>query len=233
MLHIAIFESEKQLATDIMKWLADAGHSYTCCSNQQEFLACLAETPFDLLLVDSRCHSVSCFEQFRAATIVNERRLPLLFISEPDSEHEIVLALENGADDYMVKPLKAEELLARIQVLNRRFGSQKFTAGSSLQQFGPYRIDYQQRTILHGEETVSLTGKDFSLAAYMFNHQNQLLSRHRLLAEVWGVNQTVNTRTVDMHVSRLRKSLHLLGSGYEIQTVHQHGYRMQGPEQAD
>lgn len=227
MLHIAIFESDKDLAKRIMSWLEQAGHQYSCCSEQQEFLACLAKAEFDLLLVDFRCTSVSVFERFRAATIVSERRLPLLFISEPDSEHEIVLALEHGADDYLVKPFGAEELLSRIQVLNRRFGIRSQAPSIPLlQQFGPYRIDHEQRQIFRADEPVALTGKDFSLASYMFNHLNQLLSRHRLLEEVWGVNQAVNTRTVDMHVSRLRKRLQLDGSGYQIQTVHQHGYRM-------
>lgn len=231
MLHIAIFESDKQLATDIMCWLDKAGHRYSCCSNQTEFLACIAEAEFDLLLVDCRCTSVSSFESFRSATIVNNQRLPLLFISEPESEHEIVIALENGADDYMVKPFSAEELLSRLQVLHRRFWHEDSSDVLKEQQFGYFRIDHQQHQIFRNDELITLTDKDFSLSCYLFNHLNQLLSRHRLLTEVWGVAQEVNTRTVDMHISRLRKSLALEGSGYQIQTVHQHGYRMIGPEQ--
>ncbi len=230
MLHIAILEPERNLADSLMQWLEDAGYRYTCCSTLTEFLACIAQGGHDLLLVDFRCRTQSCLQQIEAGTVVNDRRIPMLFISEPDSESEIVLALEHGADDYIVKPLKPEELLSRLYVLIRRFAVVEAPPVAARQHFGPFTIDHQQRRIYRRGKAVSLTGKDFSLAAFMFAHQNQLLSRHRLLSEVWGVNQDVNTRTVDMHISRLRKRLNLAGTGYQIQTIHQHGYRLKGRE---
>ncbi len=231
MLHIAILEPQRELAESLMDWLEQGGHRYTCCSNLTEFMACINYGGYDLLLVDYRCDNSSCFEQIEAGILDNGRRIPLLFISEADSEKEIVLALEHGADDYMVKPLKASEVISRIQVLIRRFAVTP--DAPSVQCFGPYCIDYEQLVITRNSEPLSLTGKDFSLAAFMFAHQNQLLSRHRLLSEVWGVNQDVNTRTVDMHISRLRKALVLSGTPFQIQTVHQHGYRLQCLESPD
>ncbi len=225
MLQIAILEPQRKLAESLMDWLEQAGHRYTCCSNLTEFMACISYGGYDLLLVDCRCDTSACFEQIEAGILENERRIPLLFISEADGEKEIVLALAHGADDYMVKPLKSGELLSRIQVLIRRFSV--VVDSPSVQCFGPYCIDREQLHITRDGEPLSLTGKDFSLAAFMFDHQNQLLSRHRLLSEVWGVNQEVNTRTVDMHISRLRKALMLAGTPFQIQTVHQHGYRLQ------
>ncbi|MCW8886941.1 MAG: response regulator transcription factor [Motiliproteus sp.] len=223
MLHIAILEPQRQLAESLMDWLQQAGHRYTCCSNLDEFIACINFGGYDLLLVDFGGQTNSGLDRLGTAIIDDDRRIPLLFISEPDCERDIVLALEHGADDYMVKPLNPEELVSRIQVLIRRFLVAQDEP--KVQCYGPYCIDHEQLVITrHGEE-LSLTGKDFSLAAFMFAHQNQLLSRHRLLSEVWGVNQEVNTRTVDMHISRLRKALALTGTPFQIQTVHQHGYR--------
>ncbi|MEH6811344.1 MAG: response regulator transcription factor [Motiliproteus sp.] len=225
MLQIAILEPQRELAESLMDWLRQAGHRYTCCSNLTEFMACISYGGYDLLLVDYRCGTRACFEQIEAGILDNGRRVPLLFISEANNEKEIVLALEHGADDYMVRPLKAEEVISRIQVLIRRFSVAEDS--HSVQCFGPYCIDHEQLIITRDGVPLSLTGKDFSLAAFMFAHQNQLLSRHRLLSEVWGVNQEVNTRTVDMHISRLRKALMLPGTPFQIQTVHQHGYRLQ------
>ena len=228
MLHIAILEPQRQLAESLMDWLQRAGHRYTCCSNLDEFIACINYGGYDLLLVDLGGQAVSGLEQIEAGILDNGRRVPLLFISEPDCERDIVMALEHGADDYMVKPLNPEEVVSRIQVLIRRFMVARDEP--KIQCYGPYCIDHEQLLITRDGEELSLTGKDFSLAAFMFAHQNQLLSRHRLLSEVWGVNQEVNTRTVDMHISRLRKALALAGTGFQIQTVHQHGYRLQCSE---
>ncbi|OMH34066.1 hypothetical protein BGP75_13285 [Motiliproteus sp. MSK22-1] len=226
-MHIAILEPGRVLAESLMDWLEEAGHRYTCCSNLPEFMACIRQQGYDLLLVDFRCQTAACFEEIEAGVLNNDRRIPLLFISEPDCEEEIVLALAHGADDYIVKPLKPEELVSRIHVLIRRFAIVDEESRAEVQTYGPFVVDHQQLIITRDGEPVSLTGKDFRLADFLFRHQNQLLSRHRLLSEVWGVNQDVNTRTVDMHISRLRKALMLSGTGYEIQTVHQHGYRLQ------
>ncbi|MEH6473516.1 MAG: response regulator transcription factor [Halopseudomonas sp.] len=230
MLHIAVLESDRYLAETIMGWLEQAGHRYTCCSQPAEFLACLSQQPFDLLLLDCACADRACFELIEQGLACQSERIPLLYVAEPGAEADIVRALEHGADDYVVKPLKPDALLPRIQVLVRRFGSQAKEQLPEVQQFGLFTIDRKQRAVSRSGEAVVLTDKDYCLADYLFTHQNQLLSRHRLLTEVWGVSQQVNTRTVDMHISRLRKALLLEGTGYEIQTVHQHGYRLQNIE---
>ena len=230
MLHIAVLEPDRRWAETMMAWFEQAGHRYTCCSQAQEFLACLQQHPFDLILLDCGCVDQHCFELIEQGLASQAERVPLLYVSAPDAEAEIFSALEHGADDYIVKPLQHDELLSRIHVLVRRFGVQAREQLPALQQFGPYLIDRSQRQLSRDGEPMALTDKDFSLAEYLFSHPNQLLSRHRLLSEVWGVSQEVNTRTVDMHISRLRKALALEGSGFEIQTVHQHGYRLQADE---
>ncbi len=227
MLHVAVLEPDRGLADAIMNWLLQAGHTFTCCSNPTELSVCLKSQAYDLLLLDCSCHQRTCFELIEQAAAGPSGRIPLLYISQPDAEADIIRALKHGADDYVVKPLAPDELLNRIHVLVRRLGRQARELLPELQQFGPYSIDRNQRQVCREGNSLNLTDKDFGLADYLFTHLNQLLSRQRLLAEVWGVSQQVNTRTVDMHISRLRKALLLEGSGYEIQTVHQHGYRLQ------
>lgn len=223
---VAILESERVLAETLMQWLEDAGHSYICCSDPEEFLACLDRNLCDLLLVDCSCEDQRCFHLIEQGVSHPQGRIPLLFISGPGAQDPIVKALAYGADDYIVKPLQRPELIARMEVLRHRFPRLP-AAAASIERFGPFVIDHEQHLITRHGETVAVTGKDFSLAAYLFGHQNELLSRHRLLADVWGVSQQVNTRTVDMHISRLRKALLLEGTGYQIKTVHQHGYRLE------
>ncbi|WP_421862175.1 response regulator transcription factor [Motiliproteus sp.] len=226
MLRIAVMEPDRQLAESIMSWLQQAGHEYTCCSQPSEFLACLQQQSFDLMLVDCGCDDEICLALIEQGLANQSERIPLLFISTPEAESQIVKALAQGADDFICKPLQADQLLSRVHVLARRFDAQHQEQLPALQQFGPFLIDRNQHQLSRDGQPLSLTDKDFCLADYLFTHPNQLLSRHRLLSEVWGVSQEVNTRTVDMHISRLRKSLLLEGSGYEIETVHQHGYRL-------
>jgi len=225
-LFVAILESERALAETLMRWLESAGHRYTCCSEPEEFLACLDRNSYDLLLVDCDCKDDRCFHLIEQGVNRPQGRIPLLFISAAGAQDAIVRALANGADDYIVRPLQCQELVSRIEVLRHRFPRLP-AVGPVVESFGPFVIDHEQHLITRHGETVAVTGKDFSLAAYLFGHQNELLSRHRLLADVWGVSQQVNTRTVDMHISRLRKALLLGGTGYRIKTVHQHGYRLE------
>lgn len=227
MFHIAVLASDRYLVDSIMGWLAQAGHRYTCCSQATEFLACLKQQPFDLVLLDCVCADRACCDLIEQCLSCQSERVPVLYVSQPQAESDIVRALEYGADDYVVRPLQAEALLSRIQVLVRRFENSAQEQLPQVQRFGVYSIDRRQRLVSRNAEPVVLTDKDFCLADYLFTHQNQLLSRHLLLTKVWGVSQRVNTRTVDMHISRLRKALSLEGSGYEIKTVHQHGYRLQ------
>lgn len=227
MLHVAVLEPDRQLADAIMSWLSRAGHNFTCCSDPDELSACLASKPFDLLLLDCSGHQQDCFELIEQSIAGATARIPLLYISQPDAEVDIIRALEHGADDYVVKPFGSEELLNRIHVLVRRLGHQACELLPELQQFGCFTVDRTQRQVCRDNNPLNLTDKDFCLADFLFTHPNQLLSRQRLLSEVWGVSQQVNTRTVDMHISRLRKALLLDGTGYQIQTVHQHGYRLQ------
>lgn len=150
--------------------------------------------------------------------------VPILIASALGDERQIVHALGLGADDYVVKPLRLAEVSARILALLRRAQAEP----SQVIACGPYRIDIARRELALDAAPVDLTRVEFDLATYFFLHAGTLLSRERLLADVWGISADLDTRTVDTHVSRLRKKLRMgPQQGVRISSLHGYGYRLE------
>ena len=148
----------------------------------------------------------------------------VLFATAKDSEDDIVRGLTAGADDYLVKPLRKAELLARLAALWRRSEAER----PLNLELGPIHLDVDNLRATVDEEEVKLTPTEFKLAVCVFSNIGKLLSRDYLLREVWGVNAELETRTVDMHMSRVRKLLKIgPNMGYCIKTVYRHGYRLE------
>lgn len=150
--------------------------------------------------------------------------IPILVESALGDERQIAHALGLGADDYVVKPLRLAEVSARMLALLRR----RPTEPACVIACGPYRIDIAGRELTFDAQPVALTRVEFDLASYFFRHLGVLLSRERLLADVWGISAALDTRTVDTHVSRLRKKLRLgPQQGMRISSLHGYGYRLE------
>jgi len=150
---------------------------------------------------------------------------PVVIATAKDEEQSIVRGLEAGADDYLVKPVRRAELVARVAAVLRR------TAGLAREQLdvAPYSLNLNNNTVsLHGQ-TISLTNREFDLALFFFRNAGKMVSRSHLLEAIWGIeNKAVSTRTVDTHVSRLRKKLKLgTDNGWVLSAIYQHGYRME------
>jgi DNA-binding response OmpR family regulator len=153
-------------------------------------------------------------------------RIPVLFLTQKDGENDIVTALDAGADDYLVKPARPAELKARLNALSRRTGNDIEEQEELV--IGPYTINITKRTIISSGEDITLTDKDFDLALFMFQNIGRLLSRDFLLERVWGISSNINTRTVDTHMSRLRRKLNIKPeNGFRVKTIYQHGYRLE------
>jgi DNA-binding response OmpR family regulator len=154
-------------------------------------------------------------------------QLPILMLTARGAEQDVLDGFRAGADDYVTKPFSVAELLARVSALLRRTG-----AGADQEQdappfaFGPWQVDRRARTARRGEESVELTALEAALAALFAREPGRILSRRRLLKEVWDVAhpERIETRTVDMHVAKLRKKLGAAGDAL-IQTVRGEGYR--------
>jgi DNA-binding response OmpR family regulator len=137
-------------------------------------------------------------------------------------ESDRIIGLEIGADDYVSKPFSPNELVARVRALMRR-ATRSETTGSTLS-FGPLVMDLGSHTVLDKGQEVKLTAKEFMLLQYLLQHQGRVLSRDLLLGDVWGYRYTGGTRTVDVHVRRLREKLPFLVDA--LVTVKQFGYKL-------
>ena len=231
-MRIAYLEDDTAQADMVKHMLAEAGHSCMHCTNGREFMVLMRRETFDLLLLDWEVPDMS------GRDVLNELRgngnpVPVLFATQRDDEASIVGALSHGADDYMVKPVRQAELLARITALGRRAGVGDVVP-QGVQEVGPWTIDRGRRVITLDGEPVKLTDKDFELASYLFQNVGKLMSRAHLLEKVWGIMSAIESRTVDVHISRIRRSLEIRPErGYRIKTIYQHGYRLESIEGSD
>lgn len=136
----------------------------------------------------------------------------------------MVRALEAGAVDYIIKPEEDEIIRARLQAAGRRFGGKEIEPHV---QFGKYKLDRKARTVTFSDKEITLTAKEFDLADLLFQNIDKPLSRRYLFSRVWGGEVDLETRTIDVHISRLRSKLELQpGNGFVVRTVFGFGYRM-------
>lgn len=223
-IRIALLEDDPLVAKLLTTTFAQAGWECEHFTTIAGFSAALRGRPFDLLMLDW------CLPDGESDTVIRLAReqlaltTPILIESVHDDEEKIVYALEAGADDYVVKPLRIAEVKARVLALLRRHQDvQKLP-----QQFGPFAVDDANHDVMLNGEPIGLKGLEFDLAKYFLQHPDALLSRDQLLSKVWGRNGKLNTRTVDTHISRLRKKLRLgPETQMRITTLRGYGYRLE------
>ncbi len=206
-----------------LRALHEAGHNCRVFGRGDLFLRSTLHETFDVLILDWTLPDMTGLQVLDE---IRQRQdgLPVLFLTGRDSEQDIVEALSHGADDYLVRPARPAELLARLNALNRRAEN---TGISQLVSVAPYVFDPATSTgTLHGKP-VTLTLRQFQLAVVLFRNVGRLLSRGYLLQAVWGLNAQVQTRTLDIHVSQLRTALSLPDNGWRINSVYAHGYRLE------
>ena len=221
-MRIAVLEDDLAQQELYRLWLGTAQHTCTYFGTSKSFIEALGKAAYDLLIIDWMLPDSSGELALRWIRENIGWHIPVIFITSKDSELDIVTALRSGADDYLVKPAKCLELLARIESLARRM------VPPSVQQIGVYEINQDLRQIrLHGKE-VELTQKEFELACFLFQNHGKLLSRVHLLEKLWCLNADVDTRTVDTHMSRIRRKLAINPeNGWQIIPVYGYGYRIE------
>jgi DNA-binding response OmpR family regulator len=150
-------------------------------------------------------------------------RTPILMLTARGEEADRVRGLELGADDYVTKPFSPKELVARVGALLRR--ADRAPVPAAMIEYGPLVVNLDRHEVRVDNHEVKLTAKEFLLLQYLLEHRGRVLSRDRLLTDVWGYQYTGGTRTVDVHVRRLREKVPLLVTALE--TVKQFGYRLE------
>ncbi|MBX3690890.1 response regulator transcription factor [Dokdonella sp.] len=223
---IGIVEDDPDQAALVSHWLEEAGYAVRLFRSAAEFHRRQGSAAVDLLLLDWMLPDSTGPEIAERVRESANSTLPIIFLTARGAEADIVRGLEVGGDDYLVKPPRRAELLARVSAVLRRHGGDD--GGRDSLDVAPYAIDFKRRRIAFAGNEVELTQREFDLATFLFRRHGRIVSRDALLENVWNLTASVSTRTVDTHVSRLRKKLELNGEhGWRLAAIYQHGYRLE------
>ena len=223
-MRIAILEDDLSQLELIGHWLESAGHLAQTFERGALLLRALEQETYDALVLDWNVPDVSGIEVLRQVRQQLHTGTPVLFGTARDAQEDIVAALRAGADDYLIKPMRRMELLARLEALTRRIAVETV----EVLEVGRFRVDCQARQLLRDNGLVHLTPKDFDLAVFFLRNVGRLLTRAEIRERVWGVSQQLNSRTLDTHVSRIRNKLGLLAEhGWSLVAVYGYGYRLE------
>lgn len=223
-MRIALLEDDPDQSELLGLWLEDAEHTVTYPKTGRDFLQSVRRESFDLYLIDWLLPDLSGVDVVRKLRTELQDYTPVLMATVKKEERNVVQALEAGADDYLVKPIRRGELIARVNAIGRR--SMGGHASSEAHYAGSYVIDYVHKQVLLNGSGLPLTNREFDLAMFLFRNAGKVISRGHILEAIWGIdNDDVTTRTVDTHISRLRKKLKLdKNSGWKLSAVYQQGY---------
>lgn len=223
-MHLAILEDDTSLGQALEQWLRSAGHDCLWYQNGGHLLRELKRQNFDLLLLDWEVPDASGVEVLEWVRHNLDKPMPVIFVTYHDSEQDIVTVLNRGADDYLIKPVRQAELLARVDAVWRRYRKEE----SSCLTLGSYRLEKAGRKMFLHDREIALTEREFELAWLLFRNIGQLLPRGQVLEAVWGLSEQVLTRTIDTHISRLRRKLELTpDNGVRLVSVYSYGYRLE------
>jgi DNA-binding response OmpR family regulator len=224
-MRVAILEDDESQIELLSHWLQLAGHHATPFRQGADLLKTLAQESFDAVLLDWGVPDLSGVEALRHVRVQLKSSIPVLFCTARSSEEDVVIALRAGADDYVVKPVRRLELLARLDAVTRRAHERQVPR--DLLEVDVFRADLHARTILRDGTLVDVTAKDFDLAVLFLSSIGRLLSRRQICEKVWGTSIPVKSRTLDTHVSRIRSKLALTPEyGWHLGAVYGCGYRL-------
>ena len=214
--HILIVEDDESIAYLIQLNLQMVGYKTTTVCNGLEVLPILEKENVDLILLDIMLPGMDGFSVMKQ---IQHLKIPTIFLTAKNSVTDKVTGLKSGAEDYIVKPFEAVELLARIEVILRRYGKNNRTMC-----FKDITIYEDERIVRKEDEPIDLTLKEFDLFVVLVKNKNMAVSREYLLEKIWGYEYMGETRTIDTHVQKLRKKLDLMDN---IKTVYKIGYRLE------
>jgi DNA-binding response OmpR family regulator len=221
MARILVVEDDVDISELIAHYLTGAGHVVERLTSGADALPRLRGSPVDLVVLDIMLPGL---DGMRICTALRAdpatAAIPVIMLTARGEEADRISGLEQGADDYVTKPFSPKELTARVAALLRRSARLE----SAPARYGPISIDPDRHVVMLEGREVRLTAKEFRLLLYLVQHRGRVLSRDRLLNEVWGYQYTGGTRTVDVHVRRLREKLPVLADA--IETIKQFGYKL-------
>lgn len=213
---VLVVEDERAINDLIVMNLTEAGYSCDRAFDGEEAADKLEGGTYDLVLLDIMLPKVDGYELL---DFIKPMNIPVIFITAKGSMSDKVRGLRLGADDYLVKPFEIVELLARVEAVLRRSGK----AQSEIE-IGGLTIDTRSHTVMRGSKPLQLTAKEFELLLLFVQNRNIALFRETIYERIWGGEYMGDSRTVDLHVQRLRRKLHWED---RIKTIYKVGYRLE------
>lgn len=216
MIRILVAEDERPISDLIRLNLTKAGYHCTCVYDGLAAADILEEENFDLILLDVMMPGLNGFELME---YIRPLKIPVIFLTAKSSLKDRMTGLTSGAEDYITKPFEIVELLARINIVLRRYHKTE-----QLLVMNDITVDVENQTVIQNGKEVELTPKELELLIFLMRNRNITLFREKIYEEIWGTEYSVESRTLDLHIQRLRKKLNLENS---LKTIFKVGYRLE------
>ncbi|MCB1733648.1 MAG: response regulator transcription factor [Gammaproteobacteria bacterium] len=225
-MRIGIFTESKEIIQRLTLVLTAAGHECAQFDQRSAFIRDALGHGIDLAVLDWSVAGESGVDVLRELRRWFDEELPVMVIGVPSDEDSALALLRAGADDYQTGTPHIRVMAARIESFLQRRRLQR--RNTEPRRFGRYQVMTDGATVMVNDEAIELTKKEYELARFLFENANRVLSRRLLLARVWGLHSDLYTRTVDAHMSRLRKKLALIpANGWRLSSIYGRGYQLE------
>ncbi|CAB4595810.1 MAG: response regulator [Actinobacteria bacterium] len=226
MVRILIVEDESSFSEALEFLLSKEGFSIVTAANGSEAITKFDQGGIDLVLLDLMIPEISGTEVCRQ--IRAKSKVPIIMLTAKDSEVDKVVGLELGADDYVTKPYSTRELVARIRAVLRRNSGESAIGDIGIMTAGPVRMDTDRHQVTVNSVNISLPLKEFELLEFLMRNSGRVLTRVQLIDRVWGSDYVGDTKTLDVHIKRLRAKIEVdPANPIFIQTVRGLGYKLE------
>ncbi|GAA0726077.1 response regulator transcription factor [Clostridium malenominatum] len=219
---VLIVDDDNNICQVIKLYLENSGYATRVSNNGKEAQSVFLEYKPDLVLLDIMLPGIDGIDILK--WIRKEYETPVIMLTAKGETFDKVLGLELGADDYIVKPFEPKELLARIKAVLRRYNSEG--DNKEALKFEDLTIDINSYTVVYNGDEIKMPPKEFELLYYLASNKNRVFTREQLLCEVWGYDYPGDSRTVDVHIKRIREKLEK-GLNWQIETVWGVGYKFE------
>ena len=226
---VLVVEDEEDIAFPLVRTLEREGYDVTWVESGQEALDRMAVTASDVVILDLGLPDMDGLDVCRKARDDGYEGA-IMIVTARSGELDRVVGLDYGADDYLAKPFGLAELQARVRALLRRTGGN--SADSTPAKPEGLRIDAGARRVFHGDQEIALTGKEFEVLSILAAHRDNVVSRDKLMADVWDENWYGSTKTLDVTIGRLRQKLENVGVSERVVAVRGVGFRLEGADHA-
>ncbi len=233
-MYIGLLEDEAHLAQHVSDILEAAGHTVTVFPDGAAMVKAIGRDTFDMFVLDWRVPKMTGIEVLKHIREVKGMKEPVLFLTSRSDEQDITEALNAGADDYCTKPVRPGEFAARVKALLRRVYPVA-EQDSLVRTLLAYTFNKSNNQVTYQGQTITLSDKEFKLAVFLFENAERAVSRERIIQEIWGTATDDISRSLDVHISWLRKKLQLAASSQHLRLkpIYGFGYRLMSVQGAE